>query len=240
MNVNFFKEKFYGQSISALLPLKEKSWEECIYNLYKEEVEKSGRIFLENEHVKENIQMLAEWIRGEYSSCLITGTVGIGKTALLKSIMRLFDILRDPITIPPLRCRSLVLYDASELCNKYMSSDDVRYEVLNCKALFIDDLGTEGIQYFSYGNVCKPINDIILARYAARLPTIVPTNLNLGEFANRYGDRVSDRLNEIYAMIECPKHESYRRMPSQKKQEDQTIENMTTRKEDVRKRNTRI
>ena len=131
--------------------------------------------------------------------------------------MRLFDILRDPITIPPLRCRSIVLYDASELCNKYMSSDDVRYEVLNCKALFIDDLGTEGIQYYSYGNVCKPINDIILARYAARLPTIVTTNLNLGEFANRYGDRVSDRLNEIYAMIECPKHESYRRMPSQKK-----------------------
>ncbi len=226
MNVNFFKEKFYGQVISALLPLKEKSWEEWIYNLYKSEVEKSGRTFLENEHVLENIRMLAEWIKGEYSSCLIMGDVGIGKTALIKSIMRLFDILRDPISIPPLRCRSIVLYDASELCNKYMASDDVRYEVLNCKVLFIDDLGTEAMQYFSYGNVCKPINDIILARYAARSPTIITTNLDTGEFAERYGDRVSDRLNEIYTIIECPKHESYRRMPL-RKPDDETIEKVT-------------
>ena len=215
MNISFFVEKFYGHTSLAHLPLKDETWESCIYSLYKIEVEKSGRSFLHNDYVTANIRMLAEWIKGEYSSCLITGGVGVGKTALIKSIMRLFDLLRDPITIPPLRCRPIVLYDASELCYKYISSEDVRYEALNCKALFIDDLGCEADQYHSYGNVSKPINDILLSRYASRSPTIITTNMSLNDFAQRYGARVSDRVNELYFIIECPTQTSYRRMLGQ-------------------------
>lgn len=210
MNVNFFKEKFYGSINSALLPIQEQSWEDYIKHLYKSEVEKSGRCFLQDEYVDENIRLVVEWIESTYTSCIMTGGVGIGKTVLMKSLMRLFDLIRDPITIPPLRCRQVVYYDAADMCNKYIASEDVRYEVCNCKVLFIDDLGCEAYIYYSYGNVIKPIQDIIMSRYASRQPTVIATNLSLEEFVERYGERVADRVDELYSTLEYPAHESYR------------------------------
>lgn len=213
-HINFFQEKFYGNLNLALVSIKDQSWKECIARLYQEEVERTGRAFIHDEYVETMIRMVETWITGEFTSCLMTGGIGVGKTALLKAVMRLFDALRVPITIPPLRCRSLVFYDATELCLKYVMNEDVRYEVHNCKVLFIDDAGYEADGYSSYGNLMRPIHDIILSRYSSRLPTVVATNLDLSGFSKRYGKRISDRVNELYAIIQCPPHESYRRLPS--------------------------
>lgn len=213
MNVNFLKEKFYGCTNSALLPIQEQSLEDYIKDLYKSEVKKSGRYYVQDEYVDENIRMVAGWIEGTYASCIMTGGLGIGKTILMKSLMRLFDYIRDPITIPPLRCRQIVYYDAAEMCNKYVVSEDVKYEVSNCKVLFIDDLGCEAATYYSYGNVIKPIQEIMMSRYASRLPTVIATNLSLEEIVERYGERVADRVDELYATLEFAAHESFRGLP---------------------------
>lgn len=197
----------------ALEPYKDQSWKESIARLYKEEVERTGRTFIRDKYVDTILQELDNWIQGEYTSCIMTGGVGIGKTALLKAMMRLFDAFRAPITIPPLRCRSIVYYDATELCLKYVASEDVRYEVHHCNVLFIDDAGYEADGYSNYGNFMQPIHDVILSRYSSRLPTVVATNLEFAAFGNRYGKRISDRMNELYAVIQCPPHESYRSLP---------------------------
>lgn len=226
-NINFFQEKFYGRMNAALVSEKDQSWDDCIARLYKEEVEKTGRAFIHDEYVDALIRQFDQWIDSEYASCLITGGIGIGKTALMKAVMRLFDALRVPITIPPLRCRSIAYYDATELCGRYVSSEEVRYEVNNCKVLFIDDAGYEADQYLWYGNVMSPIHDILLYRYSSRLPTIVATNLDLNGFAKKYGKRISDRVNELYAIIRCPERQSYRRMTFHVKQENRATENAT-------------
>lgn len=213
MNVNFFKKKFYGCSNSALLPKSEMSFEDYIKATYKSEVVKTGHDFVEDDYVRENIRMVVEWLSGIYASCIMTGGVGIGKTILMKSLMHFFDSIREPITMPPLRCRQIAYYDASEMCIKYVSSEEVRYEVANCKILFVDDLGCEASEYRFYGNVAKPVQEILMYRYSYRLPTIIATNLSLEEFAERYGDRVADRVNELYATLEFPAHESYRCLP---------------------------
>ena len=213
MDVNFFKKKFYGQTNSALLSLSDESWNSCIKKLYKSEVLRSGRTFVHEDYVDANIRLLADWIESDYISCIMTGGVGIGKTVFMKSLMRLFDSMRDSITIPPLKYRHVLYFDAADLCIKYVASEDVRCEVVNCKVLFIDDLGCEAATYSYFGNVMKPIHDILMSRYAARLPTVIATNLSLEEFAVRYGDRVADRVNELYDTIEFPEHDSFRRMP---------------------------
>ena len=212
MDVNFFKKKFYGQTNSALLSLSDESWNGYIKQLYMSEVARSGRSFMHEDYVDANIRLIAEWIEGEYISCIMTGGVGIGKTVFMKSLMRLFDLMRDPITIPPLKCRNVVYYDAADLCIKYVASEDVRYEVVNCKVLFIDDLGCEAASYSYFGNVMKPMHNILMCRYAARLPTVIATNLSLEEFAVRYGERIADRVDELFSTIEFPAHESFRRM----------------------------
>jgi DNA replication protein DnaC len=78
--------------------------------------------------------------------------------------------------------------------------------------LVIDDLGCEPEVSVSFGNKKKPINEILVARYASRLPTIISSNLTPEEFAERYGNRVADRVNETFQFIEYPPHESFRRL----------------------------
>lgn len=213
MDKKFFREKFYDKSNSALVATEDQSWGDCIARLYREEVEKTGRKFLHDDYVDFMIKEVDGWINGEYKSCLMMGGIGVGKTALMKSLMRLFDELRSPVTIPPIRCRPVAYYDASDLCEMYIANEGIRYEVTHCKVLFIDDVGYEANQYFLFGNVMAPIHDILLSRYSSRLPTILATNLNLQEFTVRYGKRVCDRVNELYAIILCPERESYRKMP---------------------------
>ena len=210
--INFFRKKFYDIEYPAPLAQPDQSWQQDVEQLYRAEVEKSGRNYIRDEYVVSIITQLASWIVGDYTSCLICGGVGLGKTAILKALIRIFDNYRDPINIPPLRCRALVYADASELCHRYVANDDVRYEMHNFKLLVIDDVGCEEDYYQWFGNKIVPVKEIILARYALRLPTILATNLMPQQFAERYGNRVADRVNELYEIIVCSDHESFRRI----------------------------
>ena len=66
--------------------------------------------------------------------------------------------------------------------------------MLNCDLLVIDDLGTEFISQFTQTTLYGLINTRILSKK----PTIINTNLSMGEIAKRYTDRISSRLIGCY------------------------------------------
>lgn len=63
----------------------------------------------------------------------------------------------------------------------------------NTPLLILDDLGSESEGKSAY----DIISDLIVSRYDAKLQTIFTSNLNLSEIAEKYNQRVADRIIEM-------------------------------------------
>ncbi len=78
---------------------------------------------------------------------------------------------------------------------------DAEVELLGrCKALVLDDLGTEyadGKGFFQ-----SNLDGLIDDRYSRKLATVITTNVPFDEFKARYQDRISDRLREAGQFVE--------------------------------------
>tara|TARA_Y100000310_G_scaffold342879_1_gene448022 strand:+ start:1593 stop:2297 length:705 start_codon:yes stop_codon:yes gene_type:complete len=70
-------------------------------------------------------------------------------------------------------------------------------KMLQHKFMVIDDLGVEYLD--KNGNFLQRLDELIDERYANFKRTIITTNLNVGAFQKRYGERVTDRLREGFA-----------------------------------------
>ena len=81
--------------------------------------------------------------------------------------------------------------------------------MLSTSLLAIDELGVEPTESKIYGNVSEPLIDLLCERYDRQLCTIISTNMGAQEITERYGRRVSDRFNEMFATIPFTA-ESYR------------------------------
>lgn len=76
--------------------------------------------------------------------------------------------------------------------------------------LFIDDVGEEADSVSYMGNRIMPITEILFRRYDRRAVTIITSNLSDKGLAERYGERIGDRLNEVADKISFI-GESYRK-----------------------------
>ena len=81
----------------------------------------------------------------------------------------------------------------------------VKFDAI-CKKhiIAIDDVGTESLEVLQYGNLYSPIKELIYSRYNDHLFTILSTNLNKEEFADKYGSRIDDRTNEMFRVFKFP------------------------------------
>jgi DNA replication protein DnaC len=61
-------------------------------------------------------------------------------------------------------------------------------------AFVLDDLGTEYAD--SKGNYQVDLDELVDVFYGDRKPLIITTNCTLGDFKNRYGSRIADRIRE--------------------------------------------
>lgn len=74
------------------------------------------------------------------------------------------------------------------------------------KTLVIDDLGTEKFPFTYYGQTANPLEEMLEIRYRIshsrdHVRTIVTTNLTDAEILQRYGFRIFDRMNEMFAVV---------------------------------------
>lgn len=144
-----------------------------------------------------------------HKGVIIIGSIGVGKTMLMKVIQKLFketerrfvwvngyefkDLLDDDYTVPEIK----------QMYGKSLRSD-----------LYIDDVGMNGADYKKFGNSVNIISDILIERYelflsegfrthlSSNLPTYLKDNpANLPTLEKIYGARVFDRIKEMCDLI---------------------------------------
>lgn len=128
----------------------------------------------------ESLAKVQTWMREGRGSLLLMGGVGTGKTTIAAAACRCWVELA---TIPLMSTCDL-------LADRLKQDESYKYEVAYHKGLLaLDDLGTEGKVY---GEESLPF--IIYRRYERNLPTIITTNYDSKRLAERYGERIADRL----------------------------------------------
>lgn len=184
------------------LPMSAEQAYNCLLAATRAEVEFRYRSFSENEDVKSQLRLMANWITSDSSKfgILLCGECGNGKSTLLKAFQQLLNYLSIP------NPNGQGNYGIQITDAKYVAylgrSDYPAFLRLSQKDMLgIDDLGTEPQEVMDFGNVVTPVIDLLTKRYDEQLFTIITTNLTPKQIREHYGDRIADRLNEMVEKI---------------------------------------
>jgi DNA replication protein DnaC len=156
-----------------------------------------------NTNITENIPELKKGL-------LIIGDYGCGKTSMLRAFQMVGkSLLPDPILwFNSVSCNALVM-EFEGMDTKDKSAKKHFFQKYNKAAvMYFDDFGTESnASNFGIKNLMK---DILEERYANNKRTFLTSNLSLLEIQEKYGDRVYDRLQEMFNIIQMS-GDSFRR-----------------------------
>lgn len=166
---------------------------EMLQICYENEVKKRGMEY--NENIKEYIKRVSTWlIQPNKTGLFLCGDVGNGKTTMTLAIKRLIEtVYRGEYGIN--------IISALNLSN-LARNDEVQFNVIKKSYLLaIDDMGCEPSIVKNYGNEISPLTDIIYYRYDNQLFTIITSNLDKKDIEIKYGNRISDRMNEMFDFV---------------------------------------
>lgn len=129
-----------------------------------------------------SIDSVVTWMYDEHRWLFLSGTLGTGKTTMLKALKTIFS--------SSIYCSAMRAFDefkAREMLPIFPDN----------KLLLLDDLGAEPPICKIFGEDRTPITDLLLHRYDWLATTVIATNLSLDEIQVRYGDRLADRIAEM-------------------------------------------
>ena len=159
-----------------------------ILGMYGAVVRSRGVNFSMDDSTVAKVEKVVRWIfSSEKRGLLLCGTLGNGKTTMLNVFKNLLG-------------SRAVFYEAQALYDYYKANQSLPQIPMNV-VLLIDDLGAEPSSYNDFGEKRYPLADILLARYRQNATTIIATNCNMAQLGELYGDRVHDRMREMFVMI---------------------------------------
>lgn len=187
---------------------------------YENEVVSRGMAFAADDDTTSKLLSVSKWLTSvDVRPCLLLyGGVGNGKSSMAKAVRDLFVGLRKAYADDPDywkrtedekrfihhvrdKLPAPVFISATEIV-RLAASEKERYEsVKNCLFLIVDDMGIEPNVVKNFGTEVTPLTDIIYSRYERMAMTIITSNLDDESITGRYGERVSDRLNEIFERL---------------------------------------
>ncbi|MGN1211360.1 MAG: ATP-binding protein [Candidatus Cryptobacteroides sp.] len=179
---------------------------------YKAEVEKRGISYTEDLATQRRVEQAAKWLcRDLKPGFMLYGSVGSGKTTLAKAMCQLIRMLYDRFELGDRRV-PVTMTTALELSKAATDDDTSRFNSLkNARFLFLDDVGVEPPTVKNWGNEISPVVELIYFRYDFQKPMIITSNLSFRELKQRYGERVGDRMLEMFNGIEFKQTMSYRK-----------------------------
>ena len=176
--------------------------EAYIRGAFEAQVELRGGAVQYDEMIVRNLRLVAETLAGDSHKfgLLLAGTCGNGKTTTMRAVQSVVMLLNN--TYYNRRCEAIGnrLLEAKEI-TQLSDKDGQLTAYKTVPVLFLDDLGREPTEVLKYGNVTSPITELLEYRYNQRLTTIVTTNLEPSEIREKYGDRIADRFNEMFALV---------------------------------------
>lgn len=175
------------------------------FNRYISSVEQENRLM---DIAKELVSGINKW------GILLNGIPGNGKTTSLYAIRKLINALdiKDPNYINEERSIGMPIKTATEICEAFINNKKSYDDYKLTTVLGIDEFGIEPTTIQSYGNEYTPLCDILSYRYDKRLFTVLTTNIPNSEIRPKYGDRIADRINEMFKVISMPDI-NFRRKP---------------------------
>lgn len=179
--------KIMAEELSHEMPIANCSFENFDLKYYKDETDKNGT---NPRRRMESILKLATDYTENFGlnsgNLLFMGGVGLGKTHITMAIVQ--RVVEKGFF--PVYGSAENLFTAVEN-EKFSSENKGSYEtMLNCDLLVIDDLGAEMVTSFTRSVLYNLIN----TRIMKNLPTIINTNLSMGEIEQKYDARISSRL----------------------------------------------
>lgn len=141
-----------------------------------------------DEPTLDKIDKVTKWMHeSKKRGLLLCGTLGNGKTTMLRALKSLFG-------------SQAVYFEAQDIYDYYKANHALPQIPYDC-ILLIDDLGVEPSSYNEFGEVRYPLAEMLMKRYKYNTTTIIATNYSFEQIGEVYGDRVQDRMKEMYAMI---------------------------------------
>lgn len=183
--------------------------ESMLMMCYKSEVERRHVAFQADENTRSKVAKAAKWLCGDYKvGLLLYGSVGSGKSTLAKAVSNLIGILYGSSL--SLDRKEVYRVSALDLSKRIVDNPASFARLKTQDMLFIDDVGTEPECVKSWGNELSPVTELLYARYDRMLFTIATSNLADDQFAERYGVRIADRMEEMFERIRYT-NKSYRK-----------------------------
>ena len=129
-------------------------------------------------------------------SILMMGETGLGKTHLSLSIAG--EVLKKGYGVVYGSVQNLFANIEKEHFGRSDDSDGTTEKMLlDCDLLILDDLGAE----FTTNFTVATLNNILNTRLLESKPTIISTNLTLGELQKRYSERITSRIIGEYRIL---------------------------------------
>ena len=174
----------------------------------------TGKLFLVEPENRSKYEQLVKYFLGIEQDGIslekgiyLFGAVGRGKTILMESLRLMVSIIENRLDKANhnFTRRAFTVKNAKTIVGELAETKTPAvmkkyYSDIYC----IDDLGTEE-QFKHYGNDIDVVGDIIIERYQRYQQsgqiTHATSNILPDEWANKYGDRVASRMNEMFNQI---------------------------------------
>lgn len=143
-------------------------------------------------------QMLKAYAENFYpnsSSFFFSGATGLGKTHLALAVLN--KVTQKGFSVYYASAGSIIKEMERERFGR--SDGNIEEEIEKCDLLIIDDLGAEFPTPFGEATINELVNDAILSGKAM----IIISNLSMTELEERYGQRVTSRLNGFEVIEFC-------------------------------------
>ncbi len=160
-------------------------------------VERRYAIFRETKETAANIRLMAEGLTCERPKLgfYLCGQYGAGKSTLAHAFAEALPVLMQSADA------YIAVRDADEIA--YLAQHDYTKFRQLCSEpmLIIEDMGKEAREVQAFGNVHYPMAELLDQRCEQQLFTIITTNVDSSEVKGLYGQRVAERMREMFCII---------------------------------------
>ena len=168
----------------------------------KAEVERRDKTFIMSEALLTQTEQIAEWLTGDHSKfgLMLCGGCGNGKTTVMRAFQNLLNVIRIPDNYHR-TVYGMPIVNAVHIAHLCRNSYTEFLRLCDMEMLGIDDMGIEPVEVQEFGNMHRPLTDLLARRYENRGFSFITTNLVPQQIRKLYGDRIADRLNEMVDKI---------------------------------------
>lgn len=147
-----------------------------------------GVDFIMDDNTLSKVDSVVKWMyASKKRGLLLCGTIGNGKTTMLRAISYLFGA-------------NAMYMEAQGIYDHFRQNRSLPL-FPNGGILLIDDLGVEPPACNDFGEIRYPLAELLMSRYRYNATTVIATNYTLEQIGQAYGDRVLDRMKEMFAQL---------------------------------------